>query len=61
VANLDSKQIARQWNREIEDEIRRVAAARRDEGPWRTLVWAALWFLWLVALVGILGLLHLLH
>ena len=46
----DSKRIAQQWNREIEDEIRRPEG-RRDDGPWKGVVWAAIWLLWLTALV----------
>jgi hypothetical protein len=51
----DSKRIVREWNREIEDEIRR-RAARRDDGPWRIVVWVALAVLWFVALFAVLGL-----
>ena len=54
----DSKRIARQWNREIEDEIRhaaeRDAAARR----WKSVTWVALWLLWLLLLVALVGGLH---
>jgi len=58
LAQQDSKQIVRQWKREIEDEIRRLAAARRDDGPWRAVVWTALWFVWIGVLFGMLGVLH---
>ena len=51
----DSKRIVRDWNREIEDEIRR-RTARRDDGPWRIVVWVALAVLWFVALFAVLGL-----
>lgn len=51
----DSKRIVRQWNREIEEEIRR-RDARRDDGPWRIIVWVALAVLWFVALFAVLGL-----
>lgn len=47
----DSKSIARQWNREIENEIRRLAAARSNRGRWRWVVWAVLWIAW----VGLLA------
>ena len=60
ISDSDSKRIIRQWNREIEDETRR-AAARRDRGPWRYLVWAALWLLWLGILIGLIGLISPLH
>jgi hypothetical protein len=50
----DHKHIVREWNREIEEEIRREA--RRDDGPWKVVVWVALEMLWLVALFAVLGL-----
>ncbi|HWZ67097.1 MAG TPA: hypothetical protein VNW89_04665 [Stellaceae bacterium] len=51
----DSKRIVREWNREIEDEIRR-RDARRDDGPWKIIVWVALEVLWFVALFAVFGL-----
>ena len=51
----DSKRIVREWNREIEEEIRRRDATR-DDGPWRIVVWVALAVLWFVALFAVLGL-----
>ena len=51
----DSKRIVREWNREIEEEIRR-REAERDEGPWKIIVWIALEVLWFVALFAVLGL-----
>ncbi len=51
----DSKRIVREWNREIEEEIRR-RDARRDDGPWKIVVWVALGVLWFVALFAVLGL-----
>ena len=52
----DGKRIIRQWNREIEDELRRDAAARAAAGGrWRIVGWSALWLLWLAALVVLLG------
>jgi hypothetical protein len=45
----DSKRIARQWDREIEDEIRREAS-----GPWKAVGWAGLWVLWLALLVALI-------
>ncbi len=54
MSERDSKRIAREWNREIEDEIRR--AAHKPEGGWRSVVWAVLWVLWIAALVGAIGL-----
>jgi hypothetical protein len=49
----DAKQVVREWNREIEEEIRRDA--RRDDGPWKIVGWAALAVLWFVALFAALG------
>jgi len=51
----DPKRIAREWNREIEDEMRRLAA-RRDDGPWKIVVWVVLEMLWFVAVFAVLGL-----
>jgi len=56
----DSKRIAREWSREIEADIRRLAA-RRDDGKWKIVVWALLEAVWLVGLVLILGFLTRLH
>jgi hypothetical protein len=55
VAERDSKRIIRQWNREIEDELRRERARDTDRRPWKAVSWAALWLLWLLALVAFLG------
>ena len=51
----DPKRIAREWNREIEDEMRRLAT-RRDDGPWKIVVWVVLEMLWFVAVFAVLGL-----
>ena len=51
----DSKRIARQWDREIEDEIRREAARQDAGGPWKAEAWAGLWLLWLALLVALVG------
>ena len=48
----DSKRIIRQWDREIEDEIRRET--HRD-GRWKLVGWGAIWLLWLVVLVAVVG------
>ena len=56
----DTKHIIRQWDREIEDETRRLTA-RKDEGPWRAVVWGGLWLLWLGLVFGFIGLLRPLH
>jgi hypothetical protein len=55
-----SKRIAREWNREIEAEIRRLAA-RRDEGWGKIVVWTVLELIWLVGVFGVLGLFIRLH
>ena len=54
VSERDSKQIARQWEREIEDEIRRLHAPK-DEGPWKAVVWLLAWVAWLGALILVFG------
>jgi hypothetical protein len=51
----DSKRIVREWNREIEEEIRRREGAR-DDGPWKIVVWVVLAVLWFVALFAVFGL-----
>ena len=56
----DSRRIVREWNREIEDETRRLAA-QQDDGPWKIVVWVLLEAVWLVALVLVLGLFTRLH
>jgi hypothetical protein len=53
VSERDSKRIIRQWNREIEDEVRRNAR-RTGDGPWKAVAWGALWVLWLTLLVGLI-------
>ncbi|HLY46220.1 MAG TPA: hypothetical protein VKQ73_11625 [Stellaceae bacterium] len=51
----DSRRIIRQWDREIEDEIRRRAAREARLGPWHWVAWAALWLLWLGFLAALLA------
>ena len=51
----DSKRIIRQWDREIEDEIRREAARNAAGGPWKAVVWGALWVLWLGLLASLIA------
>ena len=51
----DTKRIIRQWDREIEDEIRRNATRNAANGPWKAVVWGALWLLWLGLLVALLA------
>jgi hypothetical protein len=55
-----SKRIAQEWNREIEAEIRRLAA-QRDDGWGRVVVWTLLELAWLVAIFAVLGVLSRLH
>jgi hypothetical protein len=55
VSERDTKRIIRQWDREIEDEIRRAAARDAAKGPWKAVVWGALWVLWLGVLVALLA------
>ncbi|MGA7261796.1 MAG: hypothetical protein WA709_15155 [Stellaceae bacterium] len=56
----DSKRIAREWNREIEAEMRRLAAGQ-DDGKWKIVVWTVLELVWLVAVFAVLGLFSRLH
>ncbi|MBV8133912.1 MAG: hypothetical protein JO282_15570 [Alphaproteobacteria bacterium] len=50
----DPKRIVREWNREIEAEIRRRDT--HQDGPWKIVVWVALGVLWFVALFAVVGL-----
>jgi hypothetical protein len=50
----DSKRIVREWNREIEAEIRRLAA-QRDQGWGKIVVWTVLEMIWLIGVFGVLG------
>ena len=61
MAERETKHIIRQWDREIEEETRRLAGRGKDDGPWRAVVWAAMWLLWLGAVFGLIGLLRPLH
>jgi hypothetical protein len=54
VSERDSKRIIRQWDREIEDEVRRERARGGGEQPWRIVVWGALWLLWLTLLAALI-------
>jgi hypothetical protein len=55
VAHHDSKNIIRQWEREIDDEVRLEAARNADGGPWKAVVWGALWVLWLALLASLIA------
>ncbi len=61
VSDSKSKDIVRRWNREIETEIRREAARRDQNGPWKAIAWTALWLIWLALLVLLLLFLKKLH
>ena len=37
MSERDSKNIIRQWDREIEAELRRDAARAREDGPWKAV------------------------
>jgi hypothetical protein len=50
----DPKRIVREWNREIEAEMRR-RDARQEDGRWKIVVWVALAVLWFLALFAVLG------
>jgi len=56
----DSKRIVREWNREIESEIRRFAAHQQDRWG-KILIWTVLEVVWLVAVFAVLGLVSRLH
>ena len=53
--NQDGKHIAREWKREIEDEIRDSAPLPNDRWG-KVVVWAVLEAIWLVAVFAVLGL-----
>ena len=55
MVDSDPKRIVREWNREIEAEMRR-RDARGEDWPWKMVVWVALAVLWFAALFGVLGL-----
>ncbi len=56
----DSKRIAREWNREIEADMRRLAAGQ-DDGKWKIVVSTVLEVIWLVAVFAVLSLFNRLH
>jgi len=55
----DAKRVVREWNREIEAEIRREVP--QHDGPWKIVVWIALEVLWLVVLLAVLGVFNRAH
>ena len=56
----DSERIVREWNREIEADMHRLAA-RQDDGAWKIVVWVVLEVIWLIGLVAVIGLFSRLH
>ena len=54
-----AKRVVREWNRDIEAEIRREVPP--DGGPWKIVVWVALEVVWLVALLAMLGVFNRAH
>jgi len=54
-----AKRVVREWNREIEAEVRREVP--QDGGPWKIVVWVALEVLWLVTLLVVLGVVNRAH
>jgi hypothetical protein len=53
----DPKRVVREWNREIEAEMRR-RSARGEDGPWKVVVWVALAMVWFGVLFAAIGLLE---
>ena len=51
----DPKRVVREWNREIEAEMRR-RGARGEDGPWKVVVWVALAMVWCGVLFAAIGL-----
>jgi hypothetical protein len=56
----DSTRIVREWNGEIEAEMRRLAA-KQDDGKWKLVVWTVLEAIWLVGLFVLMGLFGRVH
>ena len=59
MSERDTRTIIRQWEREIDAEQLREAARGQDDGPWKAVVWGALWCLWVGLLFGIIALIKL--
>ena len=51
----NGKQIVREWNREIETEMRRLAAGQNERWG-KVVVWTVLELIWLVGVFAVLGL-----
>jgi hypothetical protein len=57
IVSEESKRIARQWNREIEAEIRGLAVRGTEDGPWKLVLWLAFGALWIgLVMVMLFGL-----
>jgi hypothetical protein len=52
---MDPKRVVREWNQEIEAEIRR-RRARDEDGRWKIVVWVAMAMLWFGVLFAAIGL-----
>jgi len=52
---MDPKRVVREWNQEIEAEIRR-RRARQEDGPWKVVVWVALAMVWFGVVFAAIGL-----
>ena len=61
MSERDSKTIIRQWEREIDAELRHEAAREQEHGRWKAVVWGALWCLWLGLLFGLIATIKSLH
>jgi len=61
VSERDTRTIIRQWEREIDAELRREAAREQEDGRWKAVVWGALWCLWLGLLFGVIATIKSLH
>ena len=51
----DPKRVVREWNGEIEAEMRR-RSARGEDGPWKVVVWVALAMVWFGVLFAAISL-----
>jgi hypothetical protein len=51
----DPKRVVREWNREIEADMRRRSGCGED-GPWKIVVWVALAMVWFGVVFAAIGL-----
>ena len=54
VTEQDRRRIIREWNRQIDASDRRLAG--NTAGPWKIVIWGALWCVWLGVLMGLIAL-----